>query len=180
MAKGIPFGSDSIDVVYHSHVLEHLDKDIAEIFLMEVKRVLKPGGIHRIVVPDFEKICRTYISHIASCETNPVESSNHESYISPLIEQSVRKEAHGTSQQRPFRRFIENIVLGDARKRGETHQWMYDRISLKEKLINIGYKEVHIQDYNTSLIPNWIEYGLDIDESDNQYKPGSLYIEASK
>ena len=180
LATGIPFNSDSVDAVYHSHILEHLDRNVAERFLMEVKRVLKPGGIHRIVVPDFEKASKAYIAHIASCEANPIESDNHDSYIAQLLEQSVRREASGTSQQNSLRRFFENLVLGDARRRGETHQWMYDRINLRSKLINIGYNEVHVQDYDTSLIPNWNEYGLDLDESGDQYKPESLYIEARK
>jgi len=180
MAKGIPFDSDSVDVVYHSHMLEHLDRDVADEFLIEVKRVLKPGGIHRIVVPDLEKACRAYIAHMSSCETNPDESDNHDSYIATLLEQSVRREAHGTSQQNSLRRLFENLVLGDARRRGETHQWMYDKINLKAKLINIGYKEAYVQDYNTSLIPNWTAYGLDVDEEGNQYRPESLYVEALK
>jgi predicted SAM-dependent methyltransferase len=180
LAKGIPFTADSVDVVYHSHMFEHLDRDVAEAFLMEVKRVLKPGGIHRIVVPDFEKGCKSYLSHIASCDINPDKADDHDSYIATLIEQSVRREADGTSHQRALRRFIENRVLGDARQRGETHQWMYDRINLKTKLINAGYTAVHVQNYHTSLIPNWTEYGLDIDERGNQIQPGSLYIEAIK
>jgi len=180
LAKGIPFNSDSVDVVYHSHLLEHLDRNVAEKFLIEVKRVLKPGGIHRIAVPDLEKACRAYIAHILSCEAEPDESDDHDSFIATLLEQSVRKEAFGTSQQNSWRRFVENLILGDARRRGETHQWMYDRINLKAKLINIGYKEVNLQAYNTSLIPNWVEYGLDVDEKGNQYKPESLYVEALK
>ncbi len=180
LAKGIPFGDDSVDAVYHSHILEHLDKDVAIKFLVEIKRVLKSGGIHRIVVPDLEKVCRNYILHIAFCEINPDESNSHDIYIARLLQQSVQKEAFGTSQQAPLRRFFENLFLGGARQRGETHQWMYDRINLKSKLLNIGYKEVYIQDYNTSLIPDWNEYALDIDDKGNQYKPESLYVEALK
>jgi SAM-dependent methyltransferase len=180
LAKGIPFESESVDVVYHSHVLEHLDKDIAEKFLKEVKRVLKPGGVHRIAVPDFEKLCRAYITHISHCDEFPVNSCNHDSYIAALIELSVLKEAYGTRQQNLLRRLIENIVLGDARRRGQTHQWMYDRINLREKLTSIGYKEVYLQDYKTSLIPNWSDYWLDVDENGNQYRPESLYVEACK
>ncbi|WP_211828548.1 class I SAM-dependent methyltransferase [Kistimonas asteriae] len=180
LAKGIPFSSDSIDVVYHSHMLEHLDRDVAEKFLIEVKRVLKVGGIHRIVVPNLEEICSAYVDHIALCEINPDEHKKHDSYIASMIEQSVRKESFGTSQQKPLRRFLEKIVLGDSRRRGENHQWMYDRINLKEKLICCGYKEVFEQKYNSSQIPNWNEYGLDNDSDGNQYKPGSLYIEARK
>jgi SAM-dependent methyltransferase len=180
LAKGIPFSSGSVDAVYHSHMLEHLDRDIAEAFLTEVKRVLKPGGIHRIVVPDFERQCREYLLHIESCDQQSSESINHDSYIASLLLQSVRKEAFGTSQQNPLRRFVENLVLGDARERGETHQWMYDRVNLKTKLINSGYEKVYVQAYNNSLIPNWTEYGLDLDEKGDQYKPGSLYLEACK
>ena len=180
LATGIPFDSDSVDAVYHSHMLEHLDRNVAERFLMEVKRVLKPGGIHRIVVPDFEKASRAYVAHIASCEANPIESDNHDSYIARLLEQSVRREGSGTSQQNSLRRFFENLVLGDARRRGETHQWMYDRINLRAKLLKFGYSDVHVQDYDKSLIPNWNEYGLDLDVNGNQYKPESLYIEARK
>lgn len=180
LAKGIPFDSESIDAVYHSHLLEHLDRNVVEKFLLEIKRVLKPGGIQRIVVPDFEKACRDYLSHISFCETNPEDSNKHDTYIALLIEQSVRKEAFGTSQQKHFRRFIENVFLGDSRRRGENHQWMYDRINLKDILLNLGYKEVLLQAYNRSIIPKWDEYGLDLDEYGNQYKADSLYIEAIK
>jgi len=180
LRKGIPFSSDSVDVVYHSHILEHLDRADAENFLMEAKRVLKSRGIHRVVVPDFETTCKAYIEHISSCDKNPSEFANHDSYIAGLLEMSVKKEAYGTSQQKPYRRFLENLVLGDARQRGETHQWMYDRINLKSKLLKIGFKDVLVQEYNTSLVLDWSGYGLDVDDNGNQYKPDSLYIEAVK
>lgn len=180
LAKGLPFNSNSVDVVYHSHLLEHFDRDVALNFLIEIKRVLKPGGIHRIVVPDLEKVCRAYITHISSCETNLDESENHDAYIAAILEQSVRKEAYGTSQQNLLLRFVENLILGDARRKGETHQWMYDRFNLKTKLINIGYKEVEIKDCDSSLIPNWAKFELDVNEQGNEYKTDSMYVEALK
>lgn len=180
LQKGIPYEANSVDAVYHSHLLEHLDREVALVFMAEVLRVLKPGGIHRIVVPDFEVRATEYLMHVSACETNPDESAHHDSFIAPLIEQSVRREATGTSQQKPIRRFIENAFLGDARKKGETHQWMYDRFSLKAKLIDVGYGNVVIQDYKTSLIDNWNEYALDLNTKGGQYKPDSLYVEAIK
>lgn len=180
LAKGLPFTSDSIDVVYHSHLLEHFDKDIARMFLLEVQRVLKPDGIQRIVVPDLENVCRAYLSHLSMSETDADEANKHDSYVAAIIEQSVRREAFGTSQQKPMRRFIENVLLGDARQRGETHQWMYDRITLVTLLVSLGYKNPIVQSYNTSLVANWKQYGLELDEHGNEYKPGSLYIEAQK
>jgi len=180
LAKGIPLESDSVDAVYHSHFLEHLDKNVVTIFLQEVRRVLKPNGIQRIVVPDMELLCRNYISHIACCESDSTEFTKHDSYVADIIEQSVRKEPYGTSQQTPLRRRIENMLLGDARKRGETHQWMYDKINLSSLLTDNGYHDPIVQKYNTSITPNWNDYRLDVDEHGNEYKRESLYIEARK
>jgi ubiquinone/menaquinone biosynthesis C-methylase UbiE len=49
--KGLPIRSDSVDKIFSSHTLEHLD-DI-ELFLKEVKRVLKDSGAIAITVPHF-------------------------------------------------------------------------------------------------------------------------------
>lgn len=180
LSKGIPFESNSVNGVYHSHLLEHLDRDVAKEFLLEVKRVLKPGGIHRIVIPDLEELCGDYLSHVAVCDKDPSEAANHEEFIGSIIEQSVRREAYGTSKQPPLRRRLENLLLGDARKRGETHQWMYDRISLSELLVDLGYRDPQVHKYDTSQIPGWDSYGLDKDEFGYQYKAKSLYMEAQK
>lgn len=180
LSKGIPFDTDSVDAAYHSHTLEHLDRDIAQVMLKEVLRVLKPGGVHRIVVPDFEMKVRSYVAHLDACEADPDEQKRHDQYVSTILEQSVRREAHGTSQQSPARRRMENLLLGDARRRGHTHQWMYDRFNLSAILLDLGYREVTRQTYDTSLIPNWNAYGLDLDDEGNQYRTDSLYIEAVK
>ena len=180
LRKGIPFESGSVDVVYHSHFLEHLDRDVACQFLLEAKRVLKTGGIHRIVVPDLERICKSYVAHVSLCDSDETERGRHDEYVARVLEQSVRREAHGTSQQAPFRRFVENLMLGDARRRGETHQWMYDRINLTERLIAAGYSETHWQDQDRSLIPDWAGIGLDVNANGDEFNPGSLYVEAVK
>ena len=180
LSKGIPFGSNSIDVVYHSHLMEHIDRENVKDFLIEVKRVLKPNGIHRIVVPDFYLLCTKYIENFKLCSEDKEVSLNHDNYIGNIIEQSVRKEASGTSKQNFFMRYIENIILGDARKRGETHQWMYDKINLSNILAEVGFSQIKQKSFLKSDIKDWNSYGLDTDDSENEYKPGSLYIESRK
>ena len=64
LRKGIPFPDGSADAVYHSHVLEHIDRDQVPGFLAEVHRVLRPGGIHRVVVPDLEPQARAYLQSL--------------------------------------------------------------------------------------------------------------------
>jgi SAM-dependent methyltransferase len=177
LRKGLPFESQSVDVVYHSHFLEHLDRDAAVKFLREVKRTLKPGGIQRIVVPDLENIVKAYINHLASCQNNPDETKNHDAYVAAIIKQCVQKETSGTSHQPSVRRWVENAILGDARQRGQTHQWMYDTFNLSAILNDLGFNNPRICKYNESQIPNWNHYGLDVNESGDEYKPGSLYME---
>jgi hypothetical protein len=149
-------------------------------FLDEIKRVLKIHGVLRIVVPDLEAIAKTYLDHILMCERDQSEIKNHDAIIADIIEQSVRKESFGTKQKTPIRRFLENQFLGDARKRGETHQWMYDRMNLSELLRGSGFKNIMLQDFDTSTVQRWQEFKLDQDENGYEYKPNSLYMEAIK
>lgn len=181
LAKGIPFPDGSADYAYHSHVLEHIDREIAALFIRETFRVLKKGGILRIVVPDMENNCRNYLADIDRCETGgPEVIAQHDATLEPILEQAVRREAGGTSRQGPIRRRIENLILGDARQRGETHQWMYDRFNLEHLLRSCGFTQIHRQKFNTSAIPDWSAYKLDQNEKGGEYKPGSLYMEAIK
>lgn len=180
LAKGIPAESDSVDAVYHSHLLEHLDRPIARAFLLEAYRVLKPGGVHRIAVPDLEEACQRYLEHIGQCDARPEERPKHDDYVAVIIEQCVRTEGSETSRQTGPRRFVENLILGDARKRGETHRWMYDRINLPVLLASCGYRDIRIQQFDTSMIPEWSKYGLDQNEDGSEYKQDSLYVEAVK
>lgn len=64
LVEGVPFENDRFRVVYHSHVLEHFARHEAERFMAECYRVLKPGGVLRVVIPDLEQIARCYISQL--------------------------------------------------------------------------------------------------------------------
>jgi SAM-dependent methyltransferase len=48
----LQFETSSIDFIYSSHFFEHIDEATAENLLHEAYRVLKPGGVLRIVVPN--------------------------------------------------------------------------------------------------------------------------------
>lgn len=53
----------SVDIIYASHVLEHFGRHETEEILKTWHHKLKPGGLLRIAVPDFEAVCKRYVSH---------------------------------------------------------------------------------------------------------------------
>ncbi len=179
LSKGIPFPDKSVDAVYHSHLFEHLDPPIGLAFMREAHRVLKPRGIHRIVVPDLQQLATEYLEHLEKCVAGSGSPAEHDAFVAEMLEQCVRREASGTSQQRGARRWIENAVLGDARKRGETHQWMYDSVNLGHLLEKAGFEKPTRRQYQESAIPGWADYGLELNDEGKEYKHHSLYLEAS-
>ncbi len=61
---GLPFPDRSVSRVFVSHMLEHLfvPRDVG-FFLGELKRVMAPGGIVRIAVPDLEQCIAAYTAN---------------------------------------------------------------------------------------------------------------------
>jgi len=59
-SKKIPFKDSTVDLIYTCHMLEHLDQNETKIFFNESYRILKPNGIMRIVVPDFQRLVDNY------------------------------------------------------------------------------------------------------------------------
>jgi predicted SAM-dependent methyltransferase len=93
---GFPFGNESYDAVYGSHVLEHLQPEEAGFVLGECHRVLKPDGIVRIVVPDLEEIARQYLSALEKAATKaPGWDSRYDWLVLELYDQGVRNVSGG-------------------------------------------------------------------------------------
>lgn len=51
---------DAVDLIYMSHVLEHVSHREMVTTLREMRRILKDGGVLRISVPDFEHVLAIY------------------------------------------------------------------------------------------------------------------------
>jgi predicted SAM-dependent methyltransferase len=54
------FSSNSVDMVYMCHILEHFKKHELALVMKEMHRILKLGGILRLSVPDFDKLLAVY------------------------------------------------------------------------------------------------------------------------
>lgn len=62
LGRPLPFQDGTFDGVFTEHVLEHFTLEDSERIACELSRILAPGGTLRIVVPDAEKIVRTYLN----------------------------------------------------------------------------------------------------------------------
>jgi len=59
--KALPFENNAFDLVYASHILEHVPWYQTERVLREWVRILKPGGRLEIWVPDGLKVCKALV-----------------------------------------------------------------------------------------------------------------------
>lgn len=54
------FEKNSVDLIYASHLFEHLNYEQSITALERWYEILKPGGILRLAVPDFENLAKRY------------------------------------------------------------------------------------------------------------------------
>ncbi|MDG2013316.1 MAG: methyltransferase domain-containing protein [Pirellulaceae bacterium] len=93
---GLPFADNSFDAAYHSHVLEHLTPTQGEALILECHRVIRPGGVLRVVVPDLEQISRIYLRMLGDAwEGNSTAEKNYEWMKLELLDQMVRHQSGG-------------------------------------------------------------------------------------
>jgi len=94
--QGLPYPDNSFDVVYHSNVLEHLPKQKGAEMILECFRVLKPGGILRINVPDLEKICCEYLSNMEKAISgDEIAAHNYDWMLIEMLDQVGRNKGGG-------------------------------------------------------------------------------------
>ncbi len=117
LRKKLPFADNTVDCIYTSHTLEHLNKADGYQMLSESYRVLKPNGVMRVVVPDLRAIVADYLQ-------NKIKSDEF------LIALHVGYEEDSDSRLKkllaPFVRF--------------PHKCMYDETRLVEIMNDIGFK----------------------------------------
>ena len=106
--RGIPYPDAHFDVVYHSHVLEHFARPDAERFLKECHRVLKPGGILRIAVPNLEPIAKNYIAFLdKALSGDKMAEANYDWTLLEMYDQCVRN--HGGGEMKNY--FKQNDII---------------------------------------------------------------------
>lgn len=107
LRKPLPYPENIFDAAYSSHVLEHLEREEGDRFLGELFRTCKPGGVCRIVVPDYEQVCREYLRRMEAAIENPDRKAIRRYHwaVLEMIDQIARKKIGG--------RMLETLASGD-------------------------------------------------------------------
>lgn len=74
--KKLPFKKDSVDYIECIDALEYLPFRDVEKAISEMHRVLKPGGIAYLFVPDFDDIAKIWVNYIAGAPFSPTNWFN--------------------------------------------------------------------------------------------------------
>jgi predicted SAM-dependent methyltransferase len=223
LRQPLPFLDGEFDGVYCSHVLEHLSPGAGRRLMAEVARVLRPGGIVRVVVPDLEGICRAYLAALEAAERGEADALDRHAWMTLELVDQMTRDRRGGLMLRWWQRDpvpVESFVLSrmgeeardtiehfrrrrretgrapvpdatwddpdeideEARRRyaasGESHRWMYDRVSLASLLAGAGFTRARRVGPLESAIPGWADFHLDADAEGRPHKADSLWMEA--
>jgi SAM-dependent methyltransferase len=132
IVKGLPVPDNSADGIYASHVLEHLSLADFWLALRNTLRLLKPGGIFRLVVPDLEARARIYLQKLESGEVDANAWLMRSAGIG--VERRDRS-LEGTAR----------AILGNS-----AHLWMWDEKSMAAALRKAGFVDVRRCQLNDS------------------------------
>ncbi len=155
------YEDNSVDIVYASHLFEHLTLKSADLFIKEAYRCLKPNGVIRIIVPDLYKIAKKYINEYESGIENTTE------FIMWAINMH-REGQYGNPG------FFKKMIL-EMQGYPHQHKYMYDEKSLTKIFTRVGYQNIHSLQYGDSMFVDSIK---DVEGTKESYL--SIYIEATK
>lgn len=162
ISKGLPIADNSVRGVYASHVLEHLALHDFRKALQNTFKMLMPGGVFRLVVPDLEERARRYVH----------EATNHSVDASG----NFMRRCHLGLEQRP------SSMLGRARllAGGSAHLWMWDQASMIDELRKVGFDRVRRCEFGDSGDEMFARVEEPTRFADHQLGLRELAIEARK
>jgi SAM-dependent methyltransferase len=130
LRKPFPWPSRSAEAIYSSHTLEHFSRADGRQFVLECLRVLRPGGVLRLVVPDLRASVDRYLE-------GKVDAGE---FLSTL----------GVDTEVPGEGWLRRWLAPHVRF---PHRCMYDGETLPALLREVGF-ETELEDPFRSRIPD--------------------------
>lgn len=146
----LPFADGAVQMLYTEHVLEHLEEENALALLRECHRVMAPGAVIRLGIPDLEIFIRAYLS-------GDSEFFRHASGIG--------------SPSRPLD--TPARVINQMARMGGHHRFAWDFETMKSAFESAGFTQVNKGRAGFSR-----HDGLCLDDPEHAFE--TLYVEAVK
>lgn len=148
LTKPLPLADGSVEAIYSSHMLEHIYLEEAAALLKECHRVMAPGGILRLALPDGELWARQLME--GSQDGSAGRHYNERLGAYPTV--------------RPKGRRLITFMLG-----GSAHKWQPTRGLLRELVEDAGFSDFTEHTFKEGTLPQ-------IDEV--EFRPESMFFEA--
>lgn len=167
--SGIDYGADlryplriageTVDGIFCEHTLEHLVYQDVDKILNECYRILKPGGVIRIVLPDLSLFIRNY------CGENSDWFARWEELMF----------TGSSDPERARRRLLTNLEAISFVTQEYGHQSCWDFATLEAYLAKNGFSDISRTAFRQGRCGELL---IDLDEEDRKFV--SLYVEAVK
>lgn len=118
IVNGLNYKSNYFDVVYSSHMLEHLSRVDFISAISELYRVTKKGGVFRFVIPDIEYLIKKYSDNKNICE---------------FLKES------GLGYFESKKGLINKIIYALTNTK---HEWLWSYTELEKILLEVGFNSV--------------------------------------
>jgi len=166
---GIDYGADlrrrlkiadgTVDGIFCEHTIEHLSYKETDQLLQECYRIMKPGAVIRVVLPDIELFIRHYASG---------DEAWFERWEQLMLTDSTDPERAGRRLATPLQ-----ALSFVTQEYGHVSAWDYR--TLEFYLTQSGFREITPVSFRQGRCPELL---LDLDEEDRKFV--SLYLDAVK
>ena len=127
--RGLGFPAGPVAAVFCSHLVEHLYRDEALAFLREAHRVLAPGGVCRVVVPDVAAIVHWYLERRS--QPQPAGAPASSDVLMGMLGVHAPQSAPRRGLLALYRRWTDF----------DSHKWMYDAEGLSALFREAGFAD---------------------------------------
>lgn len=117
---GLPIADGAVRGCYASHVLEHLSLADLRQALANTFRMLQPGGVFRLVVPDLYERARRYVTEVERGSPDAAATFLRSTHL-------------GHDGPRKFLHDLRRLIGGSM------HLWMWDEYSMTAELGRAGF-----------------------------------------
>lgn len=191
--NSFPIKSNSLEIVYTSHVIEHLRNNDVILMFNEVYRCLKPSGFFRITCPDIDlefeayqnndkeffhwcsnelSIGQRFLDHIATA----LSKSDKDDSLKKIDDIELKRIFSHMNKEEAFDYLCNQITIEHQIKFPGNHINWFNYNKIENFLNQVGFKLIYKSSYGQSKEPKL----RDIKNFDNTLPTCSIYVDALK